>query len=295
MARVSKNWTASRIRELLLNEVYIGNMVQGRMKKINYKSKKNIRLPKEQWKVIENTHESIIDKNIFLKAEEMIETRKQTRIKTHDYLLKGLVYCHECGKKLGCSPRKLANCNVYYFRCNTYAAHAKLGFCTPHSIRMDYVEKLVTDKLKKIFQNFNEKDKMITVTKQLLKEQRQNSSYTRELEEYKSRLSKLVLEIDNIYNDKLNGLLLLDDFARIYKRKSQEKLQIQNKIDILKSYVNNYIINEDEFIKNLIKKFNFELTINRPILTDLVDRIEIDKNKKVYVYFKYSKYYKRRD
>ena len=136
---------------------------------------------------------------------------------------------------------------------------------------------------------------MITVTKQLLKEQRQNSSYTRELEEYKSRLSKLVLEIDNIYNDKLNGLLLLDDFARIYKRKSQEKLQIQNKIDILKSYVNNYIINEDEFIKNLIKKFNFELTINRPILTDLVDRIEIDRNKKVYVYFKYSKYYKRRD
>ena len=160
---------------------------------------------------------------------------------------------------------------------------------------MDYVEKLVTDKLKKIFQNFSEKDKMITVTKQLLKEQRQNSSYTRELEEYKSRLSKLVLEIDNIYNDKLNGLLLLDDFARIYKRKSQEKLQIQNKVDILKSYVNNYIINEDEFIKNLIKKFNFELTINRPILTDLVDRIEIDRNKKVYVYFKYSKYYKRRD
>ena len=104
-----------------------------------------------------------------------------------------------------------------------------------------------------------------------------------------------ISKILNIYNDKLNGLLLLDDFARIYKRKSQEKLQIQNKVDILKSYVNNYIINEDEFIKNLIKKFNFELTINRPILTDLVDRIEIDRNKKVYVYFKYSKYYKRRD
>lgn len=115
MTKVSKNWADPRIREILLNEVYIGNMVQGRMKKINYKSKKNIRLPKEQWKVIENTHEPIIDKATFLKAKEMIETRKHTRVKTHDYLLKGLVHCHECGKKVGCSPRKLAKRNSLLF------------------------------------------------------------------------------------------------------------------------------------------------------------------------------------
>lgn len=115
MTRVSTNWADPRIREILLNEVYIGNMVQGRMKKINYKSKKNIRIPKEQWKVIENTHEPIIDKATFLKAKEMIETRKHTRVKTHDYLLKGLVYCHECGKKVGCSPRKLAKRNSLLF------------------------------------------------------------------------------------------------------------------------------------------------------------------------------------
>lgn len=83
-------------------------MVQGRMKKINYKSKINIRLPREQWKIVENTHEAIIDKETFYKVREMIETRKQTRVKTHDYLLKGFVHCHECGKKVGCSPRQLA-------------------------------------------------------------------------------------------------------------------------------------------------------------------------------------------
>ena len=108
MKKISNKWSDPRIREILLNEVYIGNMVQGRMKKINYKSKKNIRIPREQWKVIKNTHEPIIDNATFIKAKEMIETRRQTRVKTHDYLLKGLVYCHECGKKVGCSPRKLA-------------------------------------------------------------------------------------------------------------------------------------------------------------------------------------------
>ncbi|MEG0873558.1 MAG: recombinase family protein [Clostridia bacterium] len=108
VTNISTHWADNRIREILLNEVYIGNMVQGRMKKLSYKSKKNIRLPKSEWKVVKNTHEPIIDEETFLKAAEMINIRRQTRIKTHDYLLKGLVYCHECGKKVGCSPRELA-------------------------------------------------------------------------------------------------------------------------------------------------------------------------------------------
>ncbi len=115
VAKISNNWTSQRIREILLNEVYIGNMVQGRMKKINYKSKKNIRIPKSEWKVIENTHEAIIDKETFFKAREMLEIRKQTRIKTHDYLLKGLVYCHECKKKMGCSSVKTDKRNDILF------------------------------------------------------------------------------------------------------------------------------------------------------------------------------------
>ena len=108
VTKVSTHWSDPRIREILLNEVYIGNMVQGRMKKINYKSKKNIRLPKTEWKIVENTHEPIIDKETFYKVNEMINKRKQTRVKTHDYLLKGFVHCHECGKKVGCSPRELS-------------------------------------------------------------------------------------------------------------------------------------------------------------------------------------------
>ena len=88
-------WSDSRIREIILNEVYIGNMVQGRVRKINYKSKKSIRLPEKEWKIVKNTHEPIIDNNTFQNANEMLNLRKQTLTKSHDYLLKGLVYCHE--------------------------------------------------------------------------------------------------------------------------------------------------------------------------------------------------------
>lgn len=288
MTKISTHWSDTRIREIILNEVYIGNMVQGRMRKINYKSKKNIRLPKQQWKIIENTHEAIIDKDTFLKARQMIEIRKQTRVKTHDYLLKGLVYCKECGKKVGCSPRQLAEGKVYYFRCSTYTSYAKLRLCTSHSIRMDYVENLVLSKIKEILEDFNEKDKMIDIAKQKIKDQNQKKIYIYELEIFKSRLSKILLEIDSIYNDKLSGVLSQDDFERIYERKKQEKAEIQNKIEKLKISIDTKTVDEEKLINSLIKKFKTTLTISREILCDLIDRIEIDENKKVYIYFKFK-------
>ena len=223
VTKVSTHWSDPRIREILLNEVYIGNMVQGRRKKINYKSKINIRLPENEWKIVENTHEPIIDKETFYKVHEMINKRKQTRVKTHDYLLKGFVHCHECGKKVSCSPRELAEGKVYYFRCSTYTANARLNICTSHNIRMDIVEKTVTDKILDILNNFANEDDLIKVTKQKIEEKRQKISLEKEIEDYKTKLNKISLEVDSIYNDKLSGILSQDDFVRIYERKNVVK------------------------------------------------------------------------
>lgn len=290
IGRVSQNWSDSRIHEIISNEVYIGNMVQGRMKKINYKSKKNMRIPREQWKVIQNTHEPIIDQSTFLKANKMLETRKQTRIKTHDYLLKGLVYCHECGKKLGCSPRKLQNGIVYYFRCSTYTSYTKLKLCTSHSIRSDYVEKAVTEKLKSILQNFQKNDIILTLTEQKINEKNQNNSSSDELKKCQLKLLALSNQIDILYNDKLNGTLSQDDFSRIYNQKKQEKTSIQHQITLITSHLKHNMTKNSCLADQLINKFYSNPTITREILIDLVDRIEIDKNKRIYIFFKFKSY-----
>jgi len=153
---------------------------------------------------------------------------------------------------------------------------------------MDYVEKMVTNKLKIILQNFDKKKQMGNISKQKIEKLKQNNIYINKLKECKIKLSKLSLEIDSIYNDKISGLLSEDDFCRIYKKKIQEKIDIQNKITTLESYINNIIINENEVINKLIQKFKSNFIINRQILTDLIDRIEIDQNKKIYVYFKFK-------
>lgn len=202
VAKQSTVWSDSRIREILLNEVYIGNMVQGRMKKINYKSKKNIRLPKSEWKIVENTHEPLIDINTFLKAAEMINLRKQTRVKSLDYIIKGFVYCHECRKKMYCSSRHLASGNKYYFRCSTNTSCKNDKMCSPHSIRMEYVQDLVITTIKKIITDNYNKEVLKNIIEKHLTKFFNKDNYTNELNSYTRQLSEITIEIDKLYSDK---------------------------------------------------------------------------------------------
>ena len=64
----SGKWSAERISFMLQNETYIGNMVQGRLRKVNYKIKKCRRVPKEDWTIVEHTHEPIVSAETFRKG-----------------------------------------------------------------------------------------------------------------------------------------------------------------------------------------------------------------------------------
>ena len=78
-------WSSERISEMLKNETYIGNMVQGRMVKISYKSKKCLRQAPENWVVVEGTHEPIVDQKTFQKVQMLVNSRRRTRSRTYDF------------------------------------------------------------------------------------------------------------------------------------------------------------------------------------------------------------------
>jgi len=204
VSKQSDSWSDSRIREIILNEVYIGNMVQGRMKKVSYKSKKNIRLPKTEWKIVKNTHDPIIELNTFKKANEMILLRKQTRIKTHDYLLKGLVYCHECRKKMYCSSRHLASSIKFYLRCSTHTTKRNNLSCTSHSINMNSVEKTVTNVLMALIKKYYNRDTLRKLAEEYFLRNPDITYYTSLLDSYNKKIAQLSIEIDRLYSDRIS-------------------------------------------------------------------------------------------
>ena len=286
VAKQSTHWSDSRIREILLNEVYIGNMVQGRMKKVNYKSKKNIRLPNKEWKVVKNTHEPIIDNNTFQRANEMIILRKQTRVKSHDYLLKGLVHCHECGKKMNCSSRHLASGTRYYFRCLTHISQGKYGLCSPHSMRMDHVENLILNTLNTLVNKYYNPQELESIAEQYFSKQIEEYNYNDKIAYYNNKISELTVQIDKLYDDRLSGMLCDDDFKRIYETKTNSLRQQKNELIKLNTILT--ASHKENIMKNLSNNFKSKFKVDREILTNFIDKIEIDKSKRIYVYFKFK-------
>lgn len=71
-------WNSTSIRRILKNEVYIGNTIGHKVKKINYKLKKQIMLNKDEWIKVENTHDPIISKKDFEKVQNILNTRSYT-------------------------------------------------------------------------------------------------------------------------------------------------------------------------------------------------------------------------
>lgn len=71
-------WNSTTIRRILKNEVYIGNTIGHKFKKLNYKLKKQIMLDKNEWIRVEHTHEPIISKEDFKKVQNILNKRSYT-------------------------------------------------------------------------------------------------------------------------------------------------------------------------------------------------------------------------
>ena len=284
----SNIWSGTRIKEMILNEVYIGNMVQGRMKKASYKSKKNIRLPEKDWKIVKNTHDPIIDLNTFQKANEMLLLRKQTRVKTHDYLLKGLIYCHECRNKMYCSSRHLASGTKYYFRCSSNTSSSIDKNCTPHSIRMDYVENTLITAMTKLITIYYNRETLEKIIEDYFYNYYEKKQCSNHLISYNEKLKELTYEIDKLYSDKISGIIEEDDFRRIYKMKKQIQNQINSKITHLKQ-LNFFAKKRNSIVTNIINNFELNFKFERNYLTYFIEKIEVDNLKKIYIYCNFKK------
>ena len=137
------------IKNILTNQVYIGNTVQNKRSRISYKNRKLRANPKDEWVIVENTHESIIDRAIFEKVQKMnIAQKYQRNEKKNHYLLGGLLICYECKHKIGVKNGRNSH---RYMICNYYRKNSKLGLCTSHGFNYDSLEEKILQYIKELF------------------------------------------------------------------------------------------------------------------------------------------------
>ena len=284
----SGKWSSERISDMLQNETYVGNMVQGRSKKISYKSKQTIRQPRENWIVVKGTHEPLIGPEMFAEIQRMVNSRRTTRSRTYDFPLKGLIYCHECGYPLAVINRPNAKGDdCLYFVCRTYQRFTKAGVCTCHSIKEQTVTDAVLEKVHEICESYLKADELSPIAEQAIKEKQQESDNKKKIAGIQAKIENLTAHLDKMYMDKLSGLLDEKDFKRIYLRAKGERSALEKSLEQKKS-PDYSPAKQLELAKALVKQFIEGACRSRELLTSLIERIELTDDKQVLIYFRFK-------
>ena len=280
-------WSSERISEMLQNETYIGNMVQGRMVKISYKSKKCLRQSPENWVVVEGTHEPIIDPETFQKVQLLVSSRRHTRSRTYDFLLKGLIFCHECGYPMAVLNRKnAAGEDRLFFVCRTYQRFTKAGVCTCHSIKEETVNEAVLAKVREVCQAYLNPDRLRPIAKEAVENASKAASCEAEMQALQSKITALTTNLDQMYMDRLNGLLSEEDFQRIYQKVKMDRTVLEDRLKSLQEQAKQPV-NTEEKATALVKQFLDSGLSSRELLVSLIERVELTEEKDIIIKFRF--------
>lgn len=281
-------WCSTSIRKILTNRMYTGDMVQNTQTKVNYKSKKRINLDKSLWIIVENTHEPLVDRQVF----ETIQKNRLVIPKTKTYrekrLFENLLFCKECGNYLSISHKK--KYDYWTINCNKYARDPKKHRCESHFMPYDELEKSLLKRIKITISKYIKNISIEDINEKLIKqgellEKNKNSDLIRlnkEKEKHMKKLDILICEMsDKIDKDTLDGLIRAEDKALLDIVKKIKELE--NKKDNSKEQI--------EKLPDYTKTIKEFLNINNPsrdLLFALIDRIEIDKDRNIQITYKFN-------
>ena len=289
----SYNWNEVTLCNMLKNEVYIGNTIQNKKTVVSYKVKKIRTVEKENQIRVNNTHEPIIDKDVFEKVSRLLERRGTNTKLKYDYLLRGLLYCYHCKRKLQIVLKNNSKKNSISHPYITCIGHKSIGL-SPLNINYERFEKYILYVVKKIVKTYADRNVFYSVY-----EKCQNKTFDKEkdFEKKIENLDKKIIEINNnldkMYMDKLNSVLLEEDYLRysqkfIFERTSliKQKEELEHKLTQTKEKSD---VKEEKELDELIENFMKLEHIDKMYLYRLINKIEIDENKNVYIYFNFSK------
>ena len=287
-----KEWTIHSVIKILSNRMYVGDMVQHTQTKVNYKSRKKITLNENLWVIVENTHEPLVDRDIFKLVNHKKNNNNRTvSIKTdrEKRLLEGLIYCKECGNRLGVLHRK--NHNYWSINCNRYARDPVRRKCTSHFFPYEYFEGQI---LKQIYIHFSELFGELNVDElnnEIIKRtSKENNMYHENIQILEQEKAKIFKSIELLYSDRIDGTLSADSYKLLSNNYELKLKEINKKIGDINIKILNNKLNSCE-IPDYTNKINKLLNIkspNRDLIFTLVEKIEADKDRNIYISFRHK-------
>ena len=286
-------WPDSSVRRILQNRMYVGDMVQGKNTTYSYKIKQCRAIPKDEWIIVEGTHEPIISQETFDNAQALFNKsiRKSPKKKNVD-LFSGLVRCADCKRVMNKKTNQHTYGTYHYYRCVT-ARKLKKSACTNHTIRIDKLEQAVLLTIQNMINTATTMSELLTQINNNSARKKESSHIEKALKSQVSEREKLVSMITDLYPDWKSGVITVDEYQML-KERLNERLRIADeKIASLNKSAEQFqdgITEENEFVARFKKYGNIE-HLTRPLLTELVQEIFVHEGGDIEVVFKFQDAY----
>ena len=294
-------WCKTTVGKILAQQEYCGDVINFKTYSKNFKNKKRLQNPEENWKIFKNVHEPIIDRNTFETVQKM-KAKGKRRAPNPEHAEKnmfcGLLYCADCGSPLWFNVNH-PNTDIKYFMCSNYKG--RRGTCEgTHYVRADSMEQIVMLELRNLA-NFLAEDEQAfadileaKTNKNILSQQKFLES---SIDKMAARTKEVAIMYEKLFEKHINGIVNEESFMQLSQKYETERDELKVKIRQYReelSEIENLRTSKEQFTM-AIRKFMQMETLTPALLNELIEKIEVhsiegkgkNKTQKIIIHYRF--------
>lgn len=296
-------WIHGTLRKILMDQVYIGNRVHGRVKRDRLGMDKT-RRSENEWTVIENAHEAIVDKKLFEKVQSALKkvVAKQQAYKKQetpeiDYrdVLREKVYCGDCGSMMrACKGLNRADENgvqkaFLYYECGKYLDSGR-AVCKPHYVRQEKIMAALSNAMNQQFKAVVDFEQLLSEVQALPKVAKHNSYVVEKLSSVQAKRRNIEQRMEQLIIDLTDGLIDKHEYSYAkgrYTGECEKLLEEEQHLYAESRKLDTIVAGSEKWIQAL-KAYQAYPKNDRKLVEQLVQKILIYPNYRIKILLNYQ-------
>lgn len=268
-ANSSPLWSYFTISNILTNEVYIGNMIQGKSGVPDFRTQGKVTYSPEHWIVVNGTHEPIIDPFTWDQVQAMIANKTTSGQKQPEGIFARKVRCIHCGSRM----HSVKNGNKRAFKCGRHAiAH---DACVGAYISLPKLERVVAAELHVLSRALLDEEALEEGINPLPELEVLKKQIEADITSLEHEIEANHTAIRSLYMSKVRGGIAEQDYIEQAIQISEEKNFMENKVAELREQIGQieHTMATYQNRKLLVRQYVDTRTLSKEMVAVLVDHI----------------------
>lgn len=287
----NSKWGRTTINTILTNRAYIGDMVQGKVKQELCNNIVMHYTNKDDWIVVEGTHEAIIERNLFFEVQDILEKKKTEQAvrrknsKSREYkeenLLKGRIKCGCCGKSMNLAQNVRGNSISRIYYCSGYKELREAVCTNKNRINKSSVESKVLESIKKcIFNNIDESSLSLEIA------DKNTQDFKKRMVQIERAIRQTNSKIADLYKDVSDGLIDENDYLLMKTKFLNDKKQLEREEKLLSDNMKKTSDSAGKLrAADYLKKCKKAKKLDRKMVESFIELVTINDDKSIEITF----------